>query len=64
MDVEFLEYFFLLKKFDFSKGKLIFCVCFVLLIDVLGSSMRFTVIFCIYEHIENKCLLAFEKIEK
>ena len=60
VDLELLTFenmdcrFFLLKK----KGKfiLVCLVCFGLYIDVLSAFMRFSVIFCIYEHILNDTL--------
>ena len=36
---------------------------FELYIDVLNDSMRFSVIFCIYEHIKNILLDVFEHVD-
>ena len=55
------------KKRWISKCKLVILVCFVLYIDVLSVSMRFSVIFCMHEHIQKYTywlILAVGNIEK
>ena len=38
-------------------------VCFGLYIDVLSVSMRFNIIFCIYENIKNRILILLENMK-
>ena len=46
------------EKVEEIDSFLVFLVCFGLYIDVLGVSMRFSIIFCMYEHIK-KCIFGF-----
>ena len=39
-----------LEKCEIRKCMVVVLVCFVLYIDVLSVSMRFSIRFCIYEH--------------
>ena len=58
----FVENYYLFDFLNFPKCIFVFLGALGLYIDVLSTSMRFSVFFCIYEHIKKKkefCLISF-----